>query len=186
MSLPHHYIFETCRNIAEEKKYNLRSMQQIEGFFEDVSDLASKFIDNIQFNHILRQKKAEKLENLFQEAQDLQKEEDNETDDEEEEKEEMEGEEDIVEEKIEKSYEDEETKEKEEEEKIEEPKENIKNIISSKKKSIIKIDLHRNSLNIIMEKFQFEKRQSTSSSKIIIFYLYFLRLQKKTNCHRPL
>ena len=94
MTLPNHQILEICRGVAEDKNYDLRNMQNIKGFFDDVQKLAAKFIDSIHFNHLLRQKESEKLENLFQEEgtpQELPKEgEDRETDYEEEEERESE------------------------------------------------------------------------------------------------
>jgi hypothetical protein len=63
MQLPIDQIFEICQGVAQQNKYNLRSLQKIEGFFEKVQNLASSYIDTIHFNHLMRQKESEKLEN---------------------------------------------------------------------------------------------------------------------------
>jgi len=84
LTLPSQQIFDLCKQLAEEKKYNLRSLRETEGFFDTIQNLASKYIDTIQFNHLPRQRDAEKLEDqLFrdeneEEDESLKKQEDQE------------------------------------------------------------------------------------------------------------
>jgi len=73
LSLPTDFIFETCLQAVQDKGYNLRSEKKVEGFFDTAQNLESKFIDSIEFKHLIRQREAEKLENhLFPDEEDGQ------------------------------------------------------------------------------------------------------------------
>ena len=63
ISLPYEEIIEGCVKLVKEANFNFSILKKNEEFMNTVQELASKFIELINFDHLLTQQEAEKIEN---------------------------------------------------------------------------------------------------------------------------